>query len=60
MNPNASPEDLAALEKLKAAIVEMKKEKAPKEKIDIAVVELKRLKAICELPAGTPAPKAAP
>lgn len=53
MNPNASAEDIAALEKLKGAIVTMKKEKAPKEKIDIAVTELKRLKAICELPAGS-------
>lgn len=56
MNPNASKEDIEKLEKCKAAIVEMKKDKAPKEKIDIAVTELKRLKAICELPAGSAAP----
>jgi len=62
MNPNASKEDIEKLEKCKAAIVDMKKEKAPKEKIDMAVAELKRLKSICELPAGSAAPaqKAAP
>jgi len=56
MNPNASPADIEALEKVKAAIVQMKKDKADKTKIDLAVVELKRLKAICELPAGSAAP----
>lgn len=60
MNPNASQADIEALEKLKATIVEMKKNKAPKADIDTAVVELKRLKAICELPAGAPVAKAAP
>jgi len=56
MNPNASPADIAALEKVKAAIVQMKKDKADKTKVDLAVAELKRLKSICELPAGSAAP----
>jgi hypothetical protein len=49
MNPNASAEDIALLEKQKALIVQMKKDKASKDDITSAVVELKRLKAICEL-----------
>lgn len=56
MNPNASAADIAALEKVKAAIIQMKKDKADKTKIDLAVAELKRLKSICELPAGSAAP----
>merc|ERR1711957_649294 len=46
-----------ALEALKAKIVVMKKDKAPKDDITNAVTELKRLKGICEL---SPAAKAAP
>lgn len=49
MNPDASAEDCALLEKQKALIVQMKKDKASKEDITPAVAELKRLKAICEL-----------
>lgn len=56
MNPNASKADIEALDKVKAAIVQMKKDKADKAKIDMAVVELKRLKSICELPAGSAPP----
>lgn len=56
MNPDASAEDLAALEKVKADIIDLKKAKAEKSIIDAAVVELKRLKSICEMPKAQPKP----
>merc|ERR1711957_920681 len=56
-NPACSDADWNALEALKAKIVVMKKDKAPKDDIPNAVTELKRLKGICEL---APAAKAAP
>lgn len=46
-SPDAKPEDVAALEALKAKLIQMKKDKAPKADIDVAVVELKRLKTVC-------------
>lgn len=42
-----TPADLAALEKQKAKVVQLKKDKAPKDSITAAVAELKRLKELC-------------